>query len=82
VRSVRGAKNLNWIEDCVRQATATGLALRCHGIVLGTGFGAGDAFGPILFKLVIADLEILHDVGVVENQIVFGTGLKKLLLYG
>ena len=44
-------------------------------------FGASDAFGPILFELIIADLEIFHDVGVVENQVVLGTRLKKLLLY-
>ena len=50
--------------------------------MLGAGFGAGDAFGPVLFELIIADLEILHYVGVVEDQVVLGTGLKKLLLYG
>jgi len=50
--------------------------------MLGAGFGASDAFGPILFELIIANLEIFHHVGVVENQVVPGTGLKKLLLYG
>jgi len=50
--------------------------------MLRAGFGADDAFGPVLFELIITDLEILHHVGVVENQVVVGTGLKKLLLYG
>ena len=57
---------------------------RCesHALKLRTGFGAADAFRPILFELVVADFEIFHYVGVVKNQIVLGTGLKKLLLYG
>jgi hypothetical protein len=50
--------------------------------MLRAGFGAGNAFGPILLELIIADLEILFYVGVVENQVVPGTGFKKLLLYG
>jgi len=50
--------------------------------MLRAGSGADDAFGPILFELIVADLEILHYVGVVKNQVVPGTGLKKLLLYG
>ena len=50
--------------------------------MLRAGLGADGAFGPILFELIVADLQILHHVGVVENQVVLGTGLKKLLLYG
>ena len=50
--------------------------------MLRAGLGADGAFGPILFELIVADLQILHHVGVVENQVVLGTRLKKLLLYG
>jgi hypothetical protein len=39
---------------------------RCQ-LMLRAGFGASYALWPILLELIVADLKILHNVGVVKN---------------
>ena len=66
-------------EDAAKLVNAVG---QYYGSMSRAGFGARNAFRPVLFELTIADFEILHHVGVVENQVVSGTRLKEFLLYG